>query len=271
VVKKFQLLVGSTALLVGLMAGAAPAGATTSKSVPAGTTGADVSWPQCDGANLGSPPSGASFGIVGVNDGLAGTENPCLSAELSWEASLTYRSPVQVYVNTADPGNGVPDWPTENPSGPVNPYGTCSDVTRSGAVVGGNTRACAWAYGYDKATQDLGWVATSSSVHWWLDVEVDNSWQSGKKLGLNEADIDGMVAAFPTRTVGVFSTSAQWSQIVGTSLDTHSHMLGTLPEWIPTGANTASTSDCTSLPAFTTGAVKYVQFTTSDDYDIACT
>jgi len=85
VVKKLRLLVISAVFLVGLMAGAAPVGATPSRIIPAGTTGADVSWPQCNGTGLGSQPSGASFGIVGVNDGLAGTENPCLSAELGWE------------------------------------------------------------------------------------------------------------------------------------------------------------------------------------------
>jgi hypothetical protein len=230
-----------------------------------------VSWPQCNGVNLGSQPSGASFGIVGANDGLAGTENPCLSAELGWENSLSYHSPVQVYVNTADPGNGVADWPTQNPSGPVNPYGSCTDVTRRGDLVGADSRACAWDYGYNKAIQDLGWVSSSSVVRWWLDVETDNTWQSGKKSDLNEAELDGMLTALPVRTVGVFSTSSQWGQIVGPSLDSHSHALGALPEWIPSGANSASASDCTSLPAFTTGAVKYVQYATSFDYDIACT
>ncbi len=222
------------------------------------------------GVILRSHPSGASFGIVGVNDGLAGTKNPCLSAELGWENTLTYHSPVQVYVNTADPGNGVADWPTRNPSGLVNPYGSCTDATSGGDLVGANSRARAWDYGYDKAIQDVGWVSSSSSVHWWLDVETDNTWQS-KKSDLNEADLDGMLAALPVRNVGVFSTSYQWGKIVGSSLDTHSHALGALPEWIPSGAKSAGTSDCTSLPKFTTGAVKYVQYTTSYDYDIACT
>ncbi len=268
---RFRLLAGVTLFLIGVVAGAAPVGATPLRSIPTGTTGADVSWPQCNGDTLGSQPSGASFGIVGVNDGLAGTENPCLSAELGWEDSLTYHAPVQVYVNTADPGNGVADWPTQNPAGSANPYGSCTDVTRSGHLVGANSRACAWDYGYNKAIQDLGWVSSSSTDHWWLDVEIDNTWQHKKLLGLNEADLDGMVAALPVHTVGVYSTSDQWGKIVGGSLDSHSHALGALPEWIPSGAISPGAGDCTSLPAFTTGAVKFVQYTTSFNYDIACT
>jgi hypothetical protein len=269
--KKSQLLASMIVFLVGLTFGAAPAGATPLRIVPTGTTGADVSWPQCEGANLGSEPSGASFGIVGVNDGLAGTENPCLSAALGWESHLTYHSPALVYVNTADPGNSVADWPAQNPSGPVNPYGSCSDVSRHGKLVGADSKACAWDYGYNKAIQDVGWVSSSSTVHWWLDVETESSWQSGKGADLNEADLDGMLAALPAHTVGVFSTSYQWGQIVGPSLDSHSHALGTLPEWIPSGADSATTADCSTLPTFTTGTVEFVQYTTSSDYDIACT
>jgi hypothetical protein len=220
---------------------------------------------------MGGQPSGASFGIVGVNDGLAGTENPCLSAELAWAATLSYHSPVKVYVNTADPGNGVADWPTTNPSGTKNPYGACKDVTRQGASVGADSQACAWAYGYNKAVQDVGWVPSPSSDHWWLDVETDNSWQSGKRLDLNEAVLDGMLAELPAHQVGVYSTSYQWNEIVGSTLDSHSRALGALAQWIPTGASSASTSDCSSLTKFTTGSIEYVQYTTDYDYDIACT
>ena len=42
--------------------------------------GNDVSWPQCNKAL----PKGAAFGIVGVNNGLANTTNPCLKEQLAW-------------------------------------------------------------------------------------------------------------------------------------------------------------------------------------------
>jgi hypothetical protein len=263
---------GATA--VGVPATAAPAA--NASTPPTATVGADVSWPQCDGSSLAGEPSGASFGIVGVNDGLPGTKNPCLSAELSWEGRLAYNSPVQVHVNTADPGNEVdgtiiPDWPTKNPSGVTNPYGACKDVKLKGTKVGANSRACAWAYGYAKAKQDVGWVPTPRSDQWWLDVEIDNTWMTGSNLPMNQAVLDGMVAVLRAHLVGLYSTSYQWGQIVGSSLAAHSHALKRLPQWIPSGASSATTSDCSSLPTFTTGAVEYVQYTTSYDYDLACT
>ena len=40
--------------------------------------GNDVSWPQCGKAL----PKGQTFGIVGVNNGLANNTNPCLKTQL---------------------------------------------------------------------------------------------------------------------------------------------------------------------------------------------
>jgi hypothetical protein len=58
----------STALLTGVAAAAAP---------PPGSTGHDVSYPQC-----GMPlPSSGSFGVVGVTNGIAFSANPCLAAQ----------------------------------------------------------------------------------------------------------------------------------------------------------------------------------------------
>src|SRR6266567_2464905 len=71
-------------------------------SVPA--IGNDISYPQC-GKSL---PTGQSFGIVGVNNGVAGSTNPCLLTELSWAQKPAKPSPqpaAQLYVNTGNPGD----------------------------------------------------------------------------------------------------------------------------------------------------------------------
>src|ERR1039457_2468788 len=49
--------------------------------------GNDVSYPQC-GVTL---PSQQAFGIVGVNEGLANTTNPCLADEKAWAPPLIPR------------------------------------------------------------------------------------------------------------------------------------------------------------------------------------
>ena len=91
-----------------------PAWAAHSGSGGSANTGNDVSYPQCNK----SLPSSHAFGIVGVNDGIANTTNPCFSSELAWAASstgTTSQPKASLYVNTANPGNlGVADWPANN-------------------------------------------------------------------------------------------------------------------------------------------------------------
>ena len=265
------------------------------------TTGNDVSYPQCGG----SLPSGQAFGIVGVNDGLANTPNPCLGpspsypsyteSELYWAVAsstgTTSQPKAGLYVNTADPGNGVSDWPSNNDGGGTDPYGSC--VPSSGnELVGVNSTACAWQYGYNKAAQDAAWltiaataingqsakitVPTSPAAYpWWLDVETANSWQSGTSgLQMNVADLQGMVAALSAAgvtKVGVYSTSYQWDQVTGGSKYTAGTALVGLPDWIP-GARKLSgaVSNC-QLSAFTGGGVELTQwFSRPFDSDYAC-
>jgi hypothetical protein len=73
-VARFRLLWAAAAAVM-LLVTAAPAEAATSAG-----PGNDVSWPQC-----GKPlPKGQTFGIVGVNNGLANNTNPCLKTQLTW-------------------------------------------------------------------------------------------------------------------------------------------------------------------------------------------
>lgn len=258
-------------------------------------TGNDISWPQCGGTF----PSGQAFGIVGVNGGLANDPNPCLglygsgavtTSELYWatrSSGTTTQPKASLYVNTADPGNAVTDWPSSG----TTPDGTCTTV--SGNSIGQNSNACAWQYGYNKASQDGSWLtgaaasvnsllgssgtsiyASPSAYPWWLDIETGNTWQSGTNgLAMNVADIQGMLAGLAsfgsmTYPIGIYSTSSQWGTIVG------AEALGSisgLPDWIP-GARTLSgaTKNC-GLPTFTNGTVAVTQwFGSPYDGDYSC-
>ena len=203
------LLLGAALLLFPSTAAAKTAGGLTSPY------GNDISYPQC-GTTFPAP----TFGLVGVDDGIANKVNPCLgpygtggatTSELYWVSKLPGNSSQPkpaLYVNTADPGNsynGAPiaDWPSSDNTGLTNPYGTCSPA--SGSTSGANSTACAWVYGVDMASLDASPSATfttdasqsfltsasgavsvsgtASSYNWWLDVETQNTWQSSSADG----------------------------------------------------------------------------------------
>ncbi|HVA97132.1 MAG TPA: hypothetical protein VND99_05750 [Candidatus Acidoferrales bacterium] len=239
--------------------------------------GNDISYPQCSK----SYPKNQAFGIVGINGGLANTTNPCLSSELTWAKGSvggTNQPITQLYINTADPGgvSGITDWPQNNtdPSGNItaNPYGTCD---------GTNSLACSWQYGWNRAVEDVqtrfipavqstGLSNNPSSYPWWLDVETTNSWESDTSQ--NAADLEGMVAYIQSlgATVGIYSTSSQWTQIAGTVNAISS--LNSLNNWLP-GARTlsAAISNCSLPPLTAKGKVIITQYTSSlMDYDNSC-
>ena len=269
------------------------------------STGNDVSYPQC-GSSL---PASPAFGIVGVTGGLANDLNPCFGpsssypsyaeSELYWAvASATDKSSqpkASLYVNTADPGNVsngtvIADWPTSSSS--TDPHGTCTTttvtLTGDSYTVGANSDACAWQYGYNKATQDAAWLGsaasaidsqsppvtvrgTAKSYPWWLDVETANTWQSNTTM--NVAVLQGMIAglqAAGATTIGAYSTSSQWETITG-GTGSSSGSLYQIPSWIP-GARTLSGAEANCAQAsFTGGTVTVTQwFGHPDDGDYAC-
>jgi hypothetical protein len=263
----------TSALGIAVATPASAAGAQPART----TSGYDVSYPQC-GSSL---PSGQAFGVVGVNGGKATTANPCLGTQLAWAArspGTTTQAAVQLYVNTADPGqviDQVTTWPrTSDPA--VDPYGTCD---------GTNTAACSWEYGYERARDDVTTIFPSASpapadpdpAHyvWWLDVETGNTWETGSAAALadNRADLEGMVA-YLTRVAGgrsgIYSTNAQWSAIAGTVPS--SSPLSGLDSWMA-GARTAqgATSNCTNPPLGPGGAVVLSQYVSGGlDHDLPC-
>lgn len=253
--------------------GVALAAGTASAAPTAG--GYDISYPQCSTA----PATGQAWGVVGVNGGLATTANPCLASQLQWAARSTgavaAQPKVQLYLNTANPGeirNQVTTWPKTG----ATPYGACT---------GGNTTACSWQYGWERAQHSVTAIFETAAVsagidagpadyRWWLDVEAYNTWQTGSTSARirNRVALEGMAAYLTARgaTVGLYAVPAQWSEIAGSV--TWDSNLYRLPSWLP-GASTlaGATSTCTAPPLVAGGAVGMTQYVSGGlDQDVSC-
>lgn len=241
---------------------------------PAGT-GFDISYPQCGGPY----PSGAQFGIVGVNGGLANNTNACLSSELSWAQNTPgLTSPSQpstsLYINTADPGNGVADWPSpaKGTGGGSTPYGNCD---------GSWSQACSYVYGQQRAGYSYRLVSSANSAlaaraPWWLDIETVNSWATASNspnwAALNVATIrgfvDGLQGAGATAAVGFYSTGYQWQAITGQTAANSS--FPTAPDWVA-GGGSLSQAQANCSASFSGGRVALTQFPSGGyDGDYAC-
>ncbi|HKS01424.1 MAG TPA: hypothetical protein VJS86_07080 [Arthrobacter sp.] len=230
--------------------------------------GNDVSWPQCNG----DLPDDPAFAIVGVNNGLANTTNPCLHQQLDWAEDAddggggTGQPRLALYVNTANPGLRGSWWPRNNEYGGkvvANPYGECQ---------GKEDAACAYMYGYAKAFDDayLRTIAEPETYLWWLDVETGNSWSGDRDA--NRADLEGMADFFHSigASVGIYSSARQWGQIVGDAGPASS--LYALPSWLAGARSAAQARDmCAAAPLTAGGQVVLTQFVAGRfDYDHSC-
>jgi hypothetical protein len=184
-----------------------PAVAAHAASRTTSSTGYDISWPQCPS----NYPSGGAFGIVGVNDGIAWSQNPCLGAEFSWAASRP--GAPALYMNTADPGPQSTHWNLGGPQA-TSCDPSITDTTSPAFA------ACAYDYGWNTAKDALGVesspVPSPSTYSWWLDVETSNTWAGS--AAANADDIQGSIDylhSVGVATVGVYSTSYQWQTITG--------------------------------------------------------
>lgn len=248
---------------------AKPTGGGGSPSGEQSKLGNDVSYPQC-GSRL---PVGQAFGIVGVNGGLANTNNPCFTEQLAWAQGSngsTGQPKAALYVNTANPTKATASkWPKDNTvynTEVSNPYGTCADT--DGA-------ACSYIYGYTRAYEDAQMrnVTNPSAYKWWLDVETGNSWSSSD-LVANTASLEGMADYFKSITVaglGIYSTSYQWNSIVGNNVDADSPLYN-VESWLAGARTERAAKDNCSLPALTNGGkVTASQFVSKGlDNDISC-
>jgi hypothetical protein len=298
-------LAAALTLLAPAAASAAPlqpekAGAAAATS---SSTGNDISYPQCGK----STPSGALFGVVGVNGGNAAKFNPCLQSEYSWANGTPgipgFQQKVNLYVNTANPGQpGTTTWwptsdtpvlPAPVSPGPTGPLPTTTVKYPSGQPVGCDTATdpygpeCAYVYGYIRAEQAYEYAhellgdAALSGVKWWLDVETSNTWQpSTTGAAANAASLGG-ATDFLTSIgggVGVYSTTAQYKAILGaTGSNVPSLANGSpsplvkAPEW---GAGAPSLSGAQSncgVTTFTGGVMALTQYVSRNlDYDVSC-
>jgi hypothetical protein len=256
------------------------------------SVGYDLSYPQCEAP----PPPSPSFAVVGVDGGLANDPNPCLAQQLAWaSAAPGLRRPAQpglsLYLNAADPGNGVADWPSPaaGTAGAATPYGACD---------GSWSRACAYtyatlraAYSYalaiaaaaPLATAELPPTATALSpavtAPWWIDVEIGASWagrsSSREAAQLNVAALRGYVAGLRAAgargPVGMYSNAYQWHVI--TDLGPRSsaaYFPRTEHDWV-TGSRTLAQAQRACAKPFTGSVVAIAQFIEGDlDRDYAC-
>ena len=242
-----------------------------------GSVGYDISYPQC-GTNY---PSGA-FGIIGVNAGYPFTYyNSCFGTE--WTYAQATAGP-SLYINTGyDPSYTTVD----------SRHSTQACVNQSTAIAGTSAQNRAWAVGCSEAERSVEYASCGDNVipstcstivktaAWWLDVETGNSWcgrpgTKCKDLTLNQYTLQGVVDTLQTSgenpaaaPVGVYSTPAQWTTIVG------SHPVKSITaDWRATGvtSESAAASSC-SASGFTGSSTPLwlVQFLPgSYDADYAC-
>jgi hypothetical protein len=257
---------------IGMMFVAVPA-----EAVPE-SYGYDVSWPQC--SNVGSLPTDGSFEVIGVNNGIVYSTNPCLQQQLTWAGQ-----DAELYLNTGNPG---PNLSARYTSGSVAGK-TCYSSNK-------NSTACAFLYGYRAARDSyeraqaafasLSWTSLNERT-WWLDVERVNSWRgldgnlpsdnfltSAQARALNVANIQGSVyyleSVAMVQRLGIYSVTSHWAAITGASKSFSDH-----ETWMAVGLDgeQAAISQCLTQPGFT-GApetrVQYIDSLTNLDVNVPC-
>jgi hypothetical protein len=211
-------------------------------SYVAGSTGYDISWPNCSAAL----PLDKPWGVVGVTGGLNFRPNKCLVDETRWFGNLS------LYANTGYPGAVA-----------AQRYGNSPRHCQS------QDESClAYNYGYNAGAYAVQYAA-SKNIHaamWWLDVETENSW--GDDVLLNRASIQGEYDAIKhytvIATIGAYSYPGQWDRITGSWR----------PGW-PAWAATGSTERADALAFchdhdFTGGDTWLAQYTPKLDQNYAC-
>ncbi|MDQ1459009.1 MAG: hypothetical protein QOI08_493 [Actinomycetota bacterium] len=282
--------VAASVLTIGVVATPAPPAAAAAPMRTAAVldasgdalVGRDISFPQCNGA-LPIESRGA-FGVLGTNNGISFTRNPCLVRELAWAKRLPL--PPAFYANTGNPGPlRAKHWP----SGQTSPN-VCSTTDL-------NSIGCSYDYGWNAAWQSYNTAtdaaqrlhhvsradarSRAANVEWWLDIETMNSWQTldgpstrlakQRDVATIEGEVDAL-RAVGVESVGFYSTSFQWRIITGGFAITQGRFAG-IPVWL---AGFESHSDAVAgcpHSSFTGGPVRMTQYLGSDgfDSDIACT
>ena len=262
VIAAFPLRRSLSSLLPKLLAGIAFAALSLTLTVlpaeaaapaPAGSTGYDISWPQCPSGF----PAGGAFGIVGVTNGLAFSANPCLPNEYTWASGRPYEA--GLYMNTGNPETASSNWPGRAGVGPR----TCTTTN----LADPSNVDCAYNYGWNAATDALR-VATANvgtaarTLPWWLDVEVGNSWNG--TAAANSSTVQGYidyVRSQATGAVGIYSTGYQWGQITGGYTVPSSPSNPAAPDWLAGASSVSQAANmCDPANSFSGGPVQLVQY-----------
>ena len=227
------------------------------KKRPASATGYDVSYPQCNGPLPASP----LFGIVGVNNGIVYSANPCLAGEYAWasRSTTTHRPKVSFYANTANPGPTSSHWPV----GQTSPRPCPAPLL---------TADCSYDYGWDAAADSFrdavnaAGSTAAQSAPWWLDIESANSWtvDAGDNIAAIQGALDYLAAA-ATGGTGIYTNATSWQSITGSS-----SAFSTYPSWVP-GASNLAGAQANCSRSITGGVVVYAQYPSRGyDADYIC-
>jgi hypothetical protein len=218
--------------------------------------------------------------VVGVNDGIVYSANPCLgtgagSSELAWAERYDGAGGAILYANTGDPGPALSHhWP----SGQTDNGSYCDPANT-------DSSACSYDYGWNAAANsyqdavnayiqigELPAVSTTTPKpnQWWLDVESANSWETNSAH--NVADLQGAVdylhlaKGVPLASIGIYANTSDWNTITGNTT-----AFAALPYWQPgAGSKTTAQSFC-GKTGVTGGPVMLSQYLTGGlDGDIRC-
>ena len=164
--------------------------------------GYDISFPECGSA---FPAGGFDYGIVGVNHGIAFTQNPCLGSQWKWALQAPAAS-AYMNINAPQPGQ------TQGANGPA------------GQCVGNDTGCVAYNYGYNAALNAYSYASSQgvAATVWWLDVELipasENAHYWDTSTYNNARTIQGAIDALRIQgaVAGIYSTHYQFGKIAGT-------------------------------------------------------
>jgi hypothetical protein len=165
-----------------------------------------------------SLPSGPSFAIVGVNNGVINGFNSCFDRETEWAGD---NLSVYIILQPAPPHN-----PLQERTGP-----RASCAAKSNECEG-------YDWGYNYAKDDIAFVKAHGldPKIWWLDIEVAENWPTSRAdQRVNAAIIQGGLDAIRGAgdTAGIYSTWYQWGEITGSYMPNG----GQAPIWVA-GADT---------------------------------
>lgn len=201
--------------LLGLVVVAAPAADASA------VFGHDYSWPQCPkgvGNGEGSPLPGGThdFAVLGLTNGAAMHENPCLTS--IWRYARSHARWVSGYTMATYPT------PSQLRAAATGHYGTCTTTTC-------RLRNAGWAEA-DFADATLRRLGAHPALVW-VDVEPRRSTPWSSSRSRNSPVIRALIAGLQSHgyRVGIYSLASMWRSIAG--------FRTTLPEWVPAGSLTA--------------------------------